>query len=113
MRAHGQCPTLNRIKNEIFFWSGLNDDKRLMQEIPPSGLTPFVFSDPAGKRWPRLRLILVLSGALFFVGAVLFVQTLFVAPQMRISTETSHFFIDLVFYNYLLKCFVIIRGHQP
>src|SRR5947207_16027482 len=84
MRAHGQCPTLNRIKNEIFFWSGLNDDKRLMQEIPPSGLTPFVFSDPAGKRWPRLRLILVLSGALFFVGAVLFVQTLFVAPQMRV-----------------------------
>ena len=55
-----------------------------MQEIPPSGLTPFVFSDPAGKRWPRLRLILVLSGALFFVGAVLFVQTLFVAPQMRV-----------------------------
>jgi predicted nuclease of restriction endonuclease-like (RecB) superfamily len=31
-----------------------------------------------------------------------------VARQMRISTETSHFFIDLVFYNYLLKCFVII-----
>ncbi len=32
----------------------------------------------------------------------------FVARQMRISTETSHFYIDLVFYNYLLKCFVII-----
>ncbi len=32
----------------------------------------------------------------------------FVARQMRISTETSHFFIDLVFYNYILKCFVII-----
>ena len=32
----------------------------------------------------------------------------FVARQMRISTETSHFFIDLVFYNYLLKCFVIV-----
>ena len=32
----------------------------------------------------------------------------FVARQMRISTETSHFFVDLVFYNYLLKCFVII-----
>ena len=27
----------------------------------------------------------------------------FVARQMRISTETSHFYIDLVFYNYLLK----------
>ena len=28
--------------------------------------------------------------------------------QVRISTETSHFYIDLVFYNYLLKCFVLI-----
>jgi hypothetical protein len=32
----------------------------------------------------------------------------FVARQMRISTETSHFYLDLVFYNYLLKCFVIL-----
>lgn len=32
----------------------------------------------------------------------------FIARQFRISTETSHFYIDLVFYNYLLKCFVIV-----
>jgi predicted nuclease of restriction endonuclease-like (RecB) superfamily len=32
----------------------------------------------------------------------------FVARQFRVSTETTHFYIDLVFYNYLLKCFVII-----
>ena len=32
----------------------------------------------------------------------------FVDRQMRISTESAHFYIDLVFYNYLLKCFVII-----
>jgi predicted nuclease of restriction endonuclease-like (RecB) superfamily len=32
----------------------------------------------------------------------------FVDRQMRISTETSHFYVDLVFYNYLLKCFVLI-----
>jgi predicted nuclease of restriction endonuclease-like (RecB) superfamily len=32
----------------------------------------------------------------------------FVARQMRISTETEHFYVDLVFYNYLLKCFVVI-----
>ncbi|MCL2762004.1 MAG: PDDEXK nuclease domain-containing protein [Treponema sp.] len=32
----------------------------------------------------------------------------FIARQFRISTETSHYYIDLVFYNYLLKCFVII-----
>ncbi len=32
----------------------------------------------------------------------------FVSRQLRISTETSHFYLDLVFYNYLLKCFVIV-----
>jgi len=32
----------------------------------------------------------------------------FVGRQFRISTETTHFYIDLVFYNYLIKCFVLI-----
>lgn len=32
----------------------------------------------------------------------------FVARQLRLSSETSHFYIDLVFYNYLLKCFVLL-----
>lgn len=32
----------------------------------------------------------------------------FVARQQRISTDTKDFYVDLVFYNYLLKCFVLI-----
>ena len=32
----------------------------------------------------------------------------FVGRQFRISSETSLFYIDLVFYHYLLKCFVLI-----
>lgn len=32
----------------------------------------------------------------------------FVGRQFRVSTETIHFYVDLVFYNYLLKCFVLI-----
>ena len=32
----------------------------------------------------------------------------FVARQQHIVTDTSDFFIDLVFYNYHLKCFVLI-----
>jgi len=32
----------------------------------------------------------------------------FVSRQQRISTETDHFYADLIFYNILLKCFVII-----
>ena len=32
-----------------------------------------------------------------------------VARQQRISTESKDFYIDLVFYNYLLKCFVLFE----
>ena len=32
----------------------------------------------------------------------------FVARQQHIVTDTSDFYIDLVFYNYLIKCFVVI-----
>ena len=32
----------------------------------------------------------------------------FVARQQHIVTDTSDFYIDLVFYNYYLKCFVLI-----
>lgn len=32
----------------------------------------------------------------------------FVERQMHIKTETQDFYIDLVFYNYILKCFVLI-----
>jgi cellulose synthase/poly-beta-1,6-N-acetylglucosamine synthase-like glycosyltransferase/peptidoglycan/xylan/chitin deacetylase (PgdA/CDA1 family)/spore germination protein YaaH len=55
-----------------------------MREFPPEEVTPFVFSDPTGKRWPRLRLILLIGGVLFFLATVLFVQTLFVTPQMNV-----------------------------
>lgn len=33
----------------------------------------------------------------------------FVARQYRLSTETMDFYVDLVFYNYLLKCFVLFE----
>ncbi len=32
----------------------------------------------------------------------------FVDRQMHICTETADFYIDLVFYNYILKCFLLI-----
>src|ERR1041384_1557012 len=53
-----------------------------MEEAPE--VAPFVFSDPAGKRWPRLRLVLLIAGIAIFLGTVLFVQTLFVAPQLSL-----------------------------
>ena len=32
----------------------------------------------------------------------------FVARQRRITIDGDHYYIDLVFYNYILKCFVLI-----
>src|SRR5215472_15962843 len=55
-----------------------------MPEFPPEQVTPFVFSDPSGKRWPRLRLILLTGGVMLFIALVLFVQTLFVTPKMNV-----------------------------
>src|SRR5438552_1885625 len=62
----------------------MDDYSGFMYEVPSEGVTPFVFSDPTGKRWPRLRLILLIAGVLLFLATVLFVQTLFVAPQMSV-----------------------------
>ncbi len=31
----------------------------------------------------------------------------FIGRQYRLSTETSHFYVDLVFYNVVLKCYVL------
>ena len=32
----------------------------------------------------------------------------FVSRQYRITADNDHFYIDLVFYNYILKCFLLI-----
>lgn len=32
----------------------------------------------------------------------------FVARQKRITIDSDHYYVDLVFYNYILKCFVLI-----
>src|SRR2546423_3730427 len=94
-KSYRKRPTLNVQRSTVgeraqissklaFIPTRLSENRRLMQEIPPNALTPFVFSDPAGKRWPRLRLALLIFGVLAFLGTVLFVQTLFVAPKMRV-----------------------------
>src|SRR2546423_9370454 len=49
--------------------------------------SPFICLDPHGKRWPRLRRVLVLGGILVFVGIVLFVQALFVRPELQLPAS--------------------------
>src|SRR6266436_4016253 len=70
-------------QNRIFLFPRLGDYRHRMPEFPPEQVTPFVFSDPSGKRWPRLRLILLIGGVLFFLGTVLFVQTLSPRPRKK------------------------------
>jgi cellulose synthase/poly-beta-1,6-N-acetylglucosamine synthase-like glycosyltransferase/peptidoglycan/xylan/chitin deacetylase (PgdA/CDA1 family)/spore germination protein YaaH len=44
----------------------------------------FVFRDKAGKRWPRLRFLLLLCSLLSFLAAVLFVWFLLITPQLKL-----------------------------
>jgi cellulose synthase/poly-beta-1,6-N-acetylglucosamine synthase-like glycosyltransferase/peptidoglycan/xylan/chitin deacetylase (PgdA/CDA1 family)/spore germination protein YaaH len=48
---------------------------------------PFVFHDPQGRRWPRLRRLLVLLGILIFLAVILFMQALLVRPQLRLPAS--------------------------
>ena len=48
------------------------------------GQNEFVFLDAGGRRWPRLRLVLLLAGVISLLGVVLFVQSLVVKPLLRL-----------------------------
>ena len=51
---------------------------------PIPGKKSFVFQDPHGKRWPRLRGVLVLFGMIMALGIIWFFQTLFIHPELRL-----------------------------
>ncbi|MFZ3045888.1 MAG: glycosyltransferase [Desulfatirhabdiaceae bacterium] len=55
----------------------------------PSDRARFVFLDPRGKRWPRLRLALLVTVVLIFTGSVVFVQSLFIAPHLKIPASVT------------------------
>src|SRR5438128_2552011 len=45
---------------------------------------PFVFLDPHGKRWPRLRRTVFVLGILLFLAVVWFVGAIAVKPDLRL-----------------------------
>jgi len=49
----------------------------------------FIFLDPRGKRWPRLRLIILIASILFLVCLTLFAQTLLVPSQFHLPTSVQ------------------------
>ena len=101
----------------------LSQDKAAVTEEAQKNLACLVHSPRAFVRDPVMLEFLGLSGAGKLLESSLeqglmdklqaFLLELgkgfaFVARQQRISTESKDFYIDLVFYNYLLKCFVLI-----
>ncbi len=52
--------------------------------MPAADPNPFVFHDPAGKRWPRLRIAGLLVALVLFVALTGFIESLLVNPQLRL-----------------------------
>ncbi len=57
--------------------------------MPQSHDSNFVFLDTQGKRWPRLRLGILIFGALFFFCTVMFVQSLFVVSKFQLPPSVQ------------------------
>jgi len=49
----------------------------------------FIFRDERGKRWPRLRLVLMIASLLFFLGTVFFVRYLIIMPQLQLPADVQ------------------------
>jgi len=49
----------------------------------------FVFQDRLGRRWPRLRRVLVIFGAVAACGMVWFIWSLLVRPELRLRASSS------------------------
>src|ERR1700744_1347897 len=59
----------------------------MTEPTPTPGKRSFVFQDPQGKRWPRLRGVLVLWGVIMALGIVWFFRTLFIHPELRLPAS--------------------------
>ena len=59
----------------------------MTESTPTPGKKSFVFQDPHGKRWPRLRGILVLCGVIMGLAIIWFFPTLFIHPELRLPAS--------------------------
>ncbi len=51
---------------------------------------PFIFQDPRGRRWPRFRRLVILVGVLVFLSFVVFIQSLFLTPELTLPKSVRH-----------------------
>jgi cellulose synthase/poly-beta-1,6-N-acetylglucosamine synthase-like glycosyltransferase/peptidoglycan/xylan/chitin deacetylase (PgdA/CDA1 family)/spore germination protein YaaH len=57
--------------------------------MPPISGAHFVFLDKQGKRWPRLRLFMLISGITLFLCSIVFVQSLFVMTKLTLPPSVQ------------------------
>jgi hypothetical protein len=57
--------------------------------MPPLQNNKFVFLDQQGKRWPRLRLYILISSIIVFLCSVVFVQSLFVMTKLQLPPSVQ------------------------
>lgn len=115
--------TLDRNFSTLYYDRLLASDNKLeVQEEMQNNTKPLQFEEfiksptvleflklPIGKSYTEMELEKALIDDLQEFMLELGKGFAFVARQQHIKTETSDFYIDLVFYNYILKCFVIVE----
>lgn len=115
--------TLDRNISTLYYDRLLASDNKLeVQEEMQNNTKPLQFEEfiksptvleflklPIGKSYTEMELEKALIDDLQEFMLELGKGFAFVARQQHIKTETSDFYIDLVFYNYILKCFVIVE----
>nr|WP_114296567.1 PDDEXK nuclease domain-containing protein [Anaerobacterium chartisolvens] len=97
--------------------SGIKSVKNEIHSLEPKSSPDYILKDPYILEFLDLKenrdyhesdleqaLIDKLQGFLLELGK----GFSFVARQKRITIEGDHYYVDLVFYNYILKCFVVI-----
>jgi predicted nuclease of restriction endonuclease-like (RecB) superfamily len=110
LRISPSLPTYSTGENGHAFASVHNDAEDPMSQLKPADTQDPKIDSLLGELGELIRqarkqaLIDHLQSFLLELGK----GFSFVARQQRISTDGADLFIDLVFYNYLLKCFVII-----
>ncbi len=86
------------IKNELFEPAQIIKDPYVLEFLNLKSNTTFFESELEQALIDKLQEFLLELGRGFSL----------VSRQYRISADTKHFYVDLVFYNFILKCFLLI-----
>ncbi len=57
--------------------------------MSPSGRSHFVFLDPTGKRWPRMRLVIVFLFIVLLAALLIFIHSIWIAPRLKLPPHIT------------------------